>query len=329
MLLSVQYLRAFAALSVVALHTTWTRTDIGMAGVDVFFVISGFVMMHVSRPGVTPGTFLRDRLIRVLPLYWIMTAFVAVAGLGYNPDLFKSLALWPDFGLPYPPFIHPTIIPGWTLYYEMFFYTGFALAMTAAFGRRLELMTAAFAILIVAGLCVSPQSAPARTYTSPLLLEFLFGAWLHEAWRSKRIPAGWHGLAVCAAGVLLLAVQVRVTALAFSTTLLPWRPIILGVPSLLIVAGALGVEQAGLLPRLRLPLLIGNTSYSLYLTHWFTLLALQPFVKPLPLPLAFPLLLAACVAVGIVIHSLIDAPVRSVLKIVLAGPTPIAVPKVT
>src|SRR3984957_156703 len=97
-LLSIQALRALAALAVVAYHALqWDRGgfDVGRAGVDVFFVISGFIMWHVtSGREVVPGAFLWRRITRVAPLYWLATFGVLAVALA-----------WPAF--------LPEVRPGW------------------------------------------------------------------------------------------------------------------------------------------------------------------------------------------------------------------------
>ena len=84
----IQHLRALAAIGVVLFHAaerSGLHFTIGAAGVDVFFVISGFIMWIITagRP-VTPNAFLRERILRIVPLYWLATAvmvFGALAGL--------------------------------------------------------------------------------------------------------------------------------------------------------------------------------------------------------------------------------------------------------
>lgn len=138
---SIQSLRALAALAVVVVHAAdgaaansgnrhfGEVASIGAAGVDVFFVISGFIMYVTacSRP-ITPQRFLLDRFSRIVPLYWVATFLlmaVLVVGKAPIPDiryLLASLALVPVDPLPY-------LGVGWTLVYEMFFYALLAAAL--------------------------------------------------------------------------------------------------------------------------------------------------------------------------------------------------------
>ncbi len=162
-LASIQILRAAAALSVALFHACqWSQMDfaVGAAGVDVFFVISGFVLWTAceARP-TTPGAFLLARAERVLPLYWIATLAVAAVAL-WRPEalsivylqgrhLLLSLLLIPHddpMGGPFP--LLPT---GWTLTYEAFFYLVMALALAAPRDRRWTILSAVLLAASVLG----------------------------------------------------------------------------------------------------------------------------------------------------------------------------------
>ena len=140
-LVSIQALRALAALAVTTYHALqWADGgfDVGRAGVDVFFVISGFIMWHVTAGrDMAPADFLWRRLTRVAPLYWLSTLGVLAVALvwpAFLPEvrpgwahLALSLAFIPHLdpkGLPFP-----TLPPGWTLNYEAVFYLIFAAAL--------------------------------------------------------------------------------------------------------------------------------------------------------------------------------------------------------
>jgi exopolysaccharide production protein ExoZ len=88
----IRYLRAFAALAVVAFHAaerTGSHFAIGAAGVDVFFVVSGFIMWVIAeRRPVSPKRFLRERIERIAPVYWIAASVMVAVGLaGLFPNL--------------------------------------------------------------------------------------------------------------------------------------------------------------------------------------------------------------------------------------------------
>ena len=298
---SIQYLRGLAALAVTAMHTGWTYSGIGAAGVDIFFVISGFIMVHVSRRETAPLAFLQARALRVVPLYWLVT-FVAlmVRQDADLPRLLTSLAFWPHAG--FDGRDYPVIIQGWTLNYEVFFYITFAASLLLPTSRQLLALTAAFSGLILAGIALHPGSVVAGVYTNPLLLEFLAGAWLCRVWQRGSLPTGRVAIALATIGALAFAAQVNIGPSD------SWRCLTWGFPALLIVAGALGVEAGKLLPRVPGLLALGNASYALYLTHLLVEHPLQAVLRPLPLPLALPLMLAACVAVALGVYRWVEQP---------------------
>jgi len=124
---SIQVLRAIAAIGVVLVHAGidfnyWGHASInwhlrGAAGVDLFFVISGFVMVYISKPhfgqGDTWMTFILRRIIRIVPLYWLVTTFYAFSGGHPLHQIISSYLFIPDVeGAP------PLLAQGWTLRYE-------------------------------------------------------------------------------------------------------------------------------------------------------------------------------------------------------------------
>ena len=117
-----------------------------LAGVDIFFVISGFIMVYASSrwfgSARAPRVFLAHRIARIVPLYWA-TMMVYLAVLLLTPWLLNSEYLAPHFVIASFLFIpaarpdglvQPLYSLGWTLNYEMFFYALFAIAI--AFPRR-------------------------------------------------------------------------------------------------------------------------------------------------------------------------------------------------
>ena len=169
----VQYLRAAAALVVMLFHVsvlsqeTWgldpRRVDyVGAAGVDLFFVISGFIMaMIVDRPGRFDGReFWVRRIARVAPAYWLITCFVftlaAVAPSLFNsttadiPALLTSLLfLAVDTG---NGSTVPLLVVGWTLNYEVFFYAIVAVTAGLFSDRRLLGASGVIICLVTAGI---------------------------------------------------------------------------------------------------------------------------------------------------------------------------------
>jgi exopolysaccharide production protein ExoZ len=313
---SIQTLRGIAALMVVLFHLLPGRYGVGAAGVDVFFVISGFIMGTVG-VDEAPGEFLRKRFARIAPLYWLLTlamCFGGWAGLFLNFPFDARRILLSLLFIPYVDAdgnIWPLLVPGWTLNYEMFFY----LIFTVGLAWRLAVPFTLIGLLIAvgAGLVFAPQSAVGATWTSPLLLEFLVGLMLAQS--NLRWPGG------SLAGSLLMTAAIAAFALSAPMHQLlggEYWVITWGVPAMAIVAGAIMVEQSGRWPSaLLMPIeRLGDTSYSLYLTHGMVLAVghrllgeKHPTLRAIPgLPVA--------VALGFASYYLIEKPsTRAVRRI--------------
>ncbi|HSQ03406.1 MAG TPA: acyltransferase, partial [Burkholderiales bacterium] len=209
---NVQALRAFAALWVAWYHTMQPVLngayglrvnagglplfhgvgEIGWMGVDVFFVISGFIMAY-STKDLDGGTrdaekFMRKRIRRIVPLYWVLTTLVVAVAIAL-PDFFHTYrfdfmhALKSYFFLPAerPDGVAlPPLVPGWSLNYEMYFYLVFTVAIWLGVHRRVFVFATLFVLSAVAGQLLqygNPWSPGTMRFviTSPLLLEFLAG----------------------------------------------------------------------------------------------------------------------------------------------------------
>jgi exopolysaccharide production protein ExoZ len=320
-LASIQILRAVAAVSVVLFHAAqWSplgsRLDfaIGAAGVDLFFVISGFVLWTAceARPP-SPGAFLLARARRILPVYWIVTLAVAAAALAAPmalpivlPDLrhmVLSLLLLPHTDPAGGPF--PLLPTGWTLTYEAFFYLVMALALAAPKDRRLQIVSG---LLLAASLIGFAYHGWYTLLANPLLLEFLAGIALARLWakgRFERLPRVF-GPGLIAAGVLILA-ACQISGLRDDFL----RPFVWGPPAALIVAGALKLEAdgrigSGLLARALVA--EGDASYSLYLVQAPAIAAFAWLTPAWPAALRAPVSFALAIAIGWLCYALIERP---------------------
>ena len=290
----IQALRGFAALCVVLTHAMlesgWRVADhgvthypsLGEVGVDIFFVISGFIMVVVAagefgRNGA-PLTFLKKRIIRIVPLYWIMSAILVGVILLFptlveHPVLdwrywIKSLFFIPAEH-PIEGGLRPLLVVGWTLQYEMLFYALFAFGLLLPRAIGLGVVLSLLTILVAYGLVFEPSGAILRFYVNPIMLEFAAGigiGWLYI--RNFRLPAVFI-YAMPLAGIVVMAAA---WWLAFSIELS--RVVNFGIPAALVVAGFVlprGCEttEAGRLWRA-----LGDGSYAIYLSHLFVLAAL-------------------------------------------------------
>jgi exopolysaccharide production protein ExoZ len=284
--LTIQALRAVAALLVVLLHAieTWgERVDLaapgvnwenGAAGVDIFFIISGFMMVISSRRLVDQVgawlIFLRNRVVRIVPLYWLLTiakilAVVVLAGVVLRTGLDFNFVAGSYLFLPVTDsagHFRPVLPVGWTLTYEFLFYLLFA----AALAMRVDVLR-----VIIPGLGLIAIAAIARTEAWPawtilfdtIVMEFVFGVMLAK-WtvRGFRLPPAIAGVFILFGFGLILIVPM----ISENARVLTW-----GIPAFVIVAGAVSLEPfvAPALPRWLLTL--GDASYSIYLSHGFVL----------------------------------------------------------
>jgi exopolysaccharide production protein ExoZ len=304
-LVSIQYLRAFAALGVVAYHTG-RATILGQAGVDVFFVISGFIMWMVTIKPVGPAQFLWHRVVRVVPLYWIATLIMAVHRSSSASDTVRSLLFWPYRDATGE--LWPVLVQGWTLNFEMFFYLLFA--ATLIMPRRLQLLslTAILCSLSAIGIAFQPHEAELHVYTSPLLMEFLAGVWLSEIVQRGKIP-----------GVKIAVAMLFIGLLGFVVSLSRpppelWRFILWGGPSLLVLCGAISIELRRGLPSIKSLKLLGDGSYSIFLFHPFVLRIVgTPLVK-FPAVICVAAVVVACAAVGMATFYMLERPLLTLLR---------------
>ncbi|WP_349569845.1 acyltransferase family protein [Azotobacter salinestris] len=281
MLVSIQALRAFAAWLVVFHHFMQVFFDFkadtlaghllstrGQVGVDIFFVISGFVIYLASagKP-IASKRFILDRLIRIVPAYWIFTLLTAsiiyfdarvMPVYAVDPiTLLKSLLFIPaqnpgGFGF------YPVLPVGWTLNFEMMFYILFALALCA--GRRHRAWVTALLVLALSG-WLAHQSLVSSFYTNPVIYEFLLGIGLAVIYRRGWLPALSGRMLLAPA---LIAASATAMILWFDDRH-PYRWLTWGVPGAALVAAMISMEH--LFNGSQVLRKLGDWSYSVYLLH--------------------------------------------------------------
>jgi exopolysaccharide production protein ExoZ len=330
----IQYLRALAAMMVVWVHSVFIIPGaaerlgapyFGGSGVDLFFVISGFIMVvTTSRTEFTPQKFFLLRIIRVVPLYWLATlAWIAYKAFqhsfrGLTPAaIAQSLLFIPYISPEFPPGVWPILANGWTLNYEMFFYALFALSLAAPTRIRLPALCVTLVSLVVIGRVFGPFAlALASNYSSPYLLEFVAGIILAQSWlRGPPRDSLPQSLFLIVFGFYCLG------------SLGSQLPVLGG--AFLIVAGCLHPKICAIQNR---PLLeLGNASYSIYLTHQFVLEALAwSWMRVFPLitwtssVFFTALALILCALAGWLCYRFIERPLTSHLRKLVTGSEPIA-----
>lgn len=336
-LYGIQILRAVAALAVICHHTLeesngatgrfspdWLTTS-GASGVDIFFVISGFIMLHVSfwdgRAALTPGTFLFRRITRIYPFYWLCClGMLSISAVGFlashhfsTPTVVASLLLLPGAEI---------IGVAWTLTYEIYFYLIFAVMLWLSLERAVLIaVTASIAFLYFLSRFL-PGSETTTFLANPLPFEFCLGLCLAYAYGSlARRGSRWPvALPFAALGIALLTVAPLYVAHPDTNGLPPLpRVAAWGIPATLIVASFLNVGA----PRsavARFWVLLGDASYALYLTHVFVMLGYAWLIKKidafshLPQLWIVPIVVLFAVAVGIAAHLLLEKPILRLIR---------------
>ena len=337
-----QYLRGIAALMVVFYHSRsyfgdvpdWTR--IGSRGVDIFFVISGFIMAYATRHLADDVTaikasliFLSKRFIRVVPLYWLALLWasnvywinwVSASGsleelyLNISPELIsiaKDFLFIPHLSIDEDEQgeIFPVLIQGWTLNYEMFFYFIFAIAMLFR-QYRLPLASLILVALVSMGQLHHFSDVIPQFYTSSILIEFVFGMLVFEIYSKtqhltfNRLPL----LLLGTLGFLLLNSGSSVNdklVLAVASAIIVW----------VFIQVFHGVHNGALK-------LLGDASYSIYLFHLFFFGMARGLINYLELSPSGYLSIISIILVqvivstagGIVVFYLIEKPLLKTLR---------------
>lgn len=285
---SLQLLRFLAALMVVIAHGTQAYSlrvrgsdgsdywHLGTIGVDIFFVISGCMMAlttrHAEAGGAAAWSFIVKRAIRIVPIYWIFTALKLLVALAVPAASLKAMPTADHIAASLLFIPHesaqgefwPVLPVGWTLNFEMFFYVAFAAILAIDAHRLLGVMLLFASMTAIGKLDFSPDFF--HFYLDSLLFEFLFGMVLAGLAASPRRAqmTGWKNVFLSA-----LLCCVALLFLVFGDPLprgLSW-----GIPAACLVCLALLWEEHVRGCRLLHPAVrAGDSSYSLYLTHTFT-----------------------------------------------------------
>jgi exopolysaccharide production protein ExoZ len=299
---------------------------IGDAGVDIFFVLSGFVIATtgpLAQPQPSGALFFWRRWRRVAPIYFIISVPIIVNSLRISPfaphRLAATLLFWPVSAA--GP-VYPYLEPGWTLCFEMAFYTLVALALAGGVLRRNLCLLAIASAGLVAWRVFSPASW-LSFLVNPMFLEFALGVALAR-WQAALGRVGVRlglGLLAIGAGAYMLEVLLGVgdvdQPLRIMAGLDAWRRLLcLGAPGAAIVAGAVACERlcrgrfAGFMAAL------GDASYSIYLTN---LIAMDVAVRlwralNAPLLLLAPAALVLAIGVGVLVYRIVERPILRDLK---------------
>ena len=332
----VQYLRVAAAFAVFFYHisasadSAWADAAIGVdavgaAGVDLFFVLSGFIMAKIvaeAEPFDT-GRFVRRRILRIVPLYWLVSLFVfalalSLPGLFNNPPddwshLVHSLLFLPYQSDGYA--MAPVVLVGWTLNYEMFFYVLVALCAGLLGDRNLVVVRALMVAMVAGVLVAEPENHVIDYFCDPIILEFTFGIAIYHIYRESGPSRSPLYPALFVAGIVVLMLQLEHHSGVM-------RVLYWGVPSAAILLGGLHALRF----ESRILMAMADWSYALYLTHLFVIMAFVRFVIPLSAPLGLPwqihyaVMTIAAIALAAVTHRFAECHAQRVFGRLLFGP---------
>lgn len=335
---SLQVLRALAALAVMGFHGSGLLLDRagyvllggffapGSAGVDLFFVLSGFIIYHSALRGTGAQRFAVKRFIRLFPVYWLVTALLIAAHLvapsqamahkGEFSVIAASVLLWPA--------AQHVVGVAWTLVYEVWFYALFALL----FFRSRGLFFAALAVWSAVGWSnalfwhVRPDSVALQYALKPVIFEFLLGCLAAVVLdRSRQLPVRW------LVGVGTLGFAAAWLAHWRGELAVPWQ-LAFGFSSAALVLGA----AASTVRMPRWLVYLGDASYSIYLLHATaislvlrTVVQLDPRLLPadgLGAAMVLGTALMACVA----FYQLVERPLLAACRRAWLAPREVAVP---
>lgn len=322
--------------AIVAMHAglSFTRSDVlpWMAGVDIFFVVSGFIMVHASqdlfgRQGAA-WSFLKRRLARIVPLYWAMTTLFLLVGLAVPavlnsgaPSLGQMLAsylFWPAVST--QGVVQPVYSLGWTLNYEMLFYVLFAAGLLLPARWTLPAVGLVLALLVGADTLHGPLPLPFGFWGQPIVLEFAAGMGIAVLRRKGLRLHGALRMAVAAAGVAVLLVAAQMPGADGVWSAVLWQG---GAALLLVLAAACGRERAvpAALP-VRALAAVGDASYALYLVHPFVIRGLREVMlrAGLALPVFYIVLaLGGAVLAAVLLYRWFERPATRLLRRWLGG----------
>lgn len=290
-LLSIHYLRGIAALLVVVAHNSflltgaWVKNIPGALGVDIFFIISGFIItLATQKSSITPVSFIIKRFFRIWPVFFITWLLACLFVYRDQPFGVMINALFfglQDYTRPGPGFGNSMLGPPWTLTYELLFYLLFGLSMMITYRYR-SYMCAAIILATTVGLQLSingdfalaSQISPDITVThwwqalvkvasNTILYEFIFGMLLAEAYLHRLLSKAIHWPRVISICLLIAA---------------PFAAFIIG-PQVFGMHGGFWLAAVILMaaivseyyrPMKEIPLMVflGDISYSLYLVHF-------------------------------------------------------------
>jgi exopolysaccharide production protein ExoZ len=350
---SIQFLRAVAVMLVVYMHSinlqagyseSWQQNffnlkRIGGIGVDIFFVISGFIISYVAYQykGLFEGIyFLKKRFTRINPIYYLTTlifaALLIIQWLTTNSVtnhkinqlailLFDSFAMVPTSK---NMIFFPLLVVGWTLSFEWFFYILYFFLISFKVNKKFSALCIATIALATIGYIMQPSDYRLAFLSNPIILEFMLGSliYMFHYYKIKKIPQfipiAYLFIGIVTMGLLVFGGFDSIEGLPViaDTALGAKRFILFGIPSSLIVAGVILLERHRFFKYIfnnRSIITIGNASFSIYLTHSILFFYIQFIYKKTGNMLSADIIvfIQLCIAIlfGIGFYKFIENPI--------------------
>ncbi|WP_183568344.1 acyltransferase family protein [Mucilaginibacter sp. SP1R1] len=303
---SIQLLRAVAAFAVVVHHLSISFDTfngaptfishsglgaLGASGVDIFFVISGFIMFYTQNNYKHENKltyslkFLKRRFTRIYPLYWIWTTVLLgmwLLKMALNSHVYKLpyiiasylLIPWPQPGAN----LHPLLDQGWTLSFEMYFYLVFALSLLFSYNAikiGLIVVSSLVGISLISYFFNAPEPVQYITCNN-LVIEFAFGGLIVYIINYANEKIYRSGIYLLVIGIIALLSTV------FWGQFVEYRVIKYGIPAFAIVLGIVFCEKYRPFKETavyKFVHFLGDASYSIYLTHGFFIMVFGAMLK--------------------------------------------------
>ena len=322
-IVSLQVLRFVAATGVIILHAWQTlgRTStthfgligqFGPAGVDLFFVLSGFIITSVSH-GKTASEFLKRRFTRILPLYWTLTVLMMAVEIGagmFDPrGMISSFLFVPMYG--------PYVAIGWTLCFEVLFYLCFAFALL----KPKQLVPVILGLYVTAAIGREILGSPLLQFVgNPLILEFLAGCLIAFLPRSRTL-AWISGICAMAWGALIFATGYEAGAHqpVLSGDAIWLRVLMWGVFAFFVIYFSVQLRLKGTIWNMLS--YFGDASYSAYLVHEIVLIVFILARGLAPSKTITFLAIISCWTVAVLVHEGLEKPLSRIFRRPMVAPT--------
>ncbi|EKK7725623.1 acyltransferase [Cronobacter sakazakii] len=316
---NLQVVRGLAAMLVVATHffgssLKWFSPYLGHMGVDIFFTLSGFLMVYSQSSSKNAASFFIGRIKRIYPVYLILSLPMIIGAFGFEHIMYAvgNVMLIPGFN---DPEYKMANYPAWSLVYEMIFYVIFSCSLLL---RRDRVSSCLITVLVIFSVVwifngkYDKQGWVNLGYIlgDQLLLNFAAGCLI--ALFYKKINVNWninfYIFLVCTLTLLYMALHEIQNV----------RLVKLGIPSFLIIIIAIFSRPANDF-FYRLLYLIGGASYSIYLSHlyWAELKALALKLyghNDMVFYWSSSVLAIVSIAFGIIFFKLVEQPIADYFR---------------